>query len=275
METLMKNKLSARAILTSVLLAFTPLALAQERPQVINVPLSRPGQPIRLDIDLLTARIEVIGEDREDAVFEVSVGGGQRKIITPSGPQTIEGNSYAFEIDEADNEITLDADPREGRVTVLARVPRRANVSLSTVNDGEIVVSDIIGNLELSNVNGPVTARNISGSVIAESINAAIDVSFAEMDDVNASSFETINGDISVGIPAAAGAQVHLDSGQGQITSDFEVEVMPTEGAVTRDDDGDGVSIRIENVIVAKINGGGPVLRLKSLHGDMHIRQAQ
>jgi hypothetical protein len=24
-----------------------------------------------------------------------------------------------------------------------------------------------------------------------------------------------------------------------------------------------------------KINGGGPVLRLKSLHGDMHIREAQ
>lgn len=207
-------------------------------------------------------------------MFEVSVAGGQRRIITPSGPQPITGSSYAFEIDEADNEISFDSDPRADKVTVLARVPSRAHLSLSTVNDGEIIVSNIVGNLALSNVNGPVTARNISGSVIAESVNAAIDVSFAKIDEVNASSFETINGDITVGIPVDAGAQVHLDSGQGQITSDFEVEIMPTDGTVTRDDNGNGVAIRIENVIIATINGGGPVLRLKSLHGDMHIRQA-
>ena len=272
----MKN-LSMHAMSAIVLLACTSLAYAQERPQVINVPLSRPGEPIELQIDIHTARIEVIGEVREDAMFEVSVAGGQRKIITPSGAQSIKGGSYAFEIDEDDNEISFDSDwrGRPEKVTVLARVPKRATVSLSTVNDGEIIVSNIVGNLELSNVNGPITARNVSGSVIAESINAAIDVNFAKIDDVDASSFETINGDIAVGIPAGAGAQLHLDSGQGQITSDFEVEVVPTEGTVTHDEDGNGVAIRIENVIVAKINGGGPVLRLKSLHGDMHIREVQ
>lgn len=274
METTMKN-LSIRAIFAIVLLACTSFAYPQGRSQVVNVPLSRPGEPIELEIDIPTARIEVIGEDRDDAVFEVSVAGGQRKIITPSGAQTIKASSYAFEIDEDDNEISFDSDWRAEKVTVLARVPKRATVSLSTVNDGEIIVSNIVGNLELSNVNGPITARNISGSVIAESINATIDVNFAKIDDVNASSFETINGDIEVGIPAGAGAQLHLDSGQGQITSDFEVEVVPTEGTVTHDEDGNGVAIRIENVIVVKINGGGPILRLKSLHGDMHIRGVQ
>lgn len=273
METTMKN-LSRQAIIASALLASAAFTFAQERPQVVTVPLSRPGDPIQLEIDALTARIEVVGEDREDAVFEVSVAGGERRIITPSGPQAIKGSSYSFEIDEDDNEISFDADPRADKVTILARIPRRANVSLSTVNDGEIIVRNIVGNLELSNTNGPVTARDISGSVIAESISAAIDVSFANLDDVNASSFETLNGDISVAIPAGSGAQLHLDSGQGEITSDFEVEVMPTEGTVTRDEGGNGVAIRIENVIVARINGGGPVLRLKSLHGDMHIRQA-
>jgi DUF4097 and DUF4098 domain-containing protein YvlB len=272
METTMNN--FSRVTLVLALLACASFAHAQARPQVVNVPLSRPGEPIALDIGIPSARIEVIGEDREDATFEVTIAGGQRKIITPSGAQAIKGSSYTFEIDEDDNEISFDADWRAEKVAVIARVPKRANVSLSTVNDGEIVVSNIVGNLELSNVNGPITARNISGSVIAESVNAAIDVVFTVIDDVNASSFETINGDIAVGIPARAGAQLHLDSGQGQITSDFEVEVMPTEGTVTRDEDGDGVVIRIENVIVAKINGGGPVLRLKSLHGDMHIRQA-
>lgn len=272
METTMKN-LATRVILGTVLLACAPLALGQARPQTVNVPLSRPGEPISLDIDLMTARIEVIGEDRDDALFEISVAGGGRKIITPSGVLPVSGSSYSFEIDEDDNEISLDADHRVGKVTLLARVPRQANLSLSTVNDGEIIVSNIVGNLALSNVNGPITARDISGSVIAESVNAAIDVNFAGLDDVNASSFETINGNISVGIPATAGAQLNLDSGQGEITSDFDVQVVPTEGTIQRDEDGSGTAIRIENVIVAKINGGGPVLRLKSLNGDMHIRR--
>lgn len=268
----MKN-ISLRAAYALLVLACASPAFAQRTPQVINVPLSRPGEPIQLDIDILTAHIEVIGEDRKDAVFEVTVAGGQRKIITPSGAQPIKGGSYAFEIDEHDNEISFGSDPRAQKVTVLARVPRRANVSLSTVNNGEIIVRDIVGNLQLSNTNGPITASNISGSVIAESINAPIDVTFAKIDDVNASSFETLNGDITVGIPADAGAQLRLDSGQGQITSDFDVEVLPAEGTVARNENGNGVSIRVENVIVAKVNGGGPVLRLKTLQGDMHIRQ--
>lgn len=273
METTMKS-ISLRAAFALLALAFASSALAQGRPQVINVPLSRPGEPIQLDIDIVSAHIEVIGEDRDDAAFEVTAADGRRKIITPSGAQPIKGGSYSFEIDEHDNAISFGSDPRADKVTVLARVPRRANLSLSTVNNGEIIVRNITGNLQLSNTNGSITASNISGSVIAESVNAPIDVSFAKIDDVNASSFETINGDITVGIPAKAGAQLHLDSGQGQITSDFDVEVMPAEGTVARNDNGNGVSIRVENVIVAKVNGGGPVLRLKSLQGDMHIRQA-
>lgn len=273
METIMKNR-STSVILALVLIACSPLSQAQERPHTINVPLSRPGEPITLDIDLMSARIEVIGEDREDAVFEVTVAGdGQRRIVTPSGALPIRGSSYAIDVEEDDNEISVDSDHRAGKVTVLARVPRQANLSLGTINDGAIIVSNIVGNLELSNTNGPITVRGVTGSVIAESINAPIDVDFSGLDEIHASSFETLNGDITVGLPANAGAQLHLDSGQGYITSDFEVEVEQNGGSVQRDEGRNGTTIRIENVIVAKVNGGGPVLRLKSLHGNMHIRR--
>jgi hypothetical protein len=264
-----------RAMLALALLIGAAPASAQDRPQVINVPLSRPGEPIKLDIDILSARIEVIGEAREDAMFEVSVTEGKRKIITPSGAQSIKGGGYTFEIDEDDNEISLDTDWRANKVSVLARVPRRADVELQTVNDGELFISNITGNIELYNTNGPITAKNISGSVIAESINDTIDVSFGQVDGGQASSFESINGDLYLRIPARAGVEVHLDSSRGEIYSDFEVEIVPTEKKVQRNEDGSGTSIRIENVIVARINGGGPAIRLKTLHGDIHILKAE
>jgi hypothetical protein len=49
----------------ALLLAFpVNLAMAQNQPQVIDIPLSRPGEPAQLEISIVSARIEVVGEDR-------------------------------------------------------------------------------------------------------------------------------------------------------------------------------------------------------------------
>ncbi len=266
------NQSIFRTALALTLLSLVAPALAQQ-PQVVNVSLSRPGDPIFLEIGIQSARIEVIGEDREDAVFEVTVADGNRKIVTPSGTQSLKGGGYSLEIEEDDNEISLDMDWRVNKVTVVARVPRHADVELQTINDGEIIVSNLIGTLELYNTNGPITARNISGSVIAESVNDTIDIGFVSLDPDNASSMESINGDLILGLPNGVGVTTQLDTSQGEIYSDFEVEVQPAEPVVERDEDDDRVSIYIESVIVANINGGGPVVRMKSLHGDINIRK--
>ncbi len=60
-----------KASLVVVLVLFAAQAFAQTQPGVINIPLTRPSEPIELDISIMSAHIEVIGEDREDATFEV------------------------------------------------------------------------------------------------------------------------------------------------------------------------------------------------------------
>jgi hypothetical protein len=171
-------------------------------------------------------------------------------------PLNHSGPTGDCEIEEDDNEISLDTDWRMNKVVVVARVPRNASVELQTVNDGEIIVSNLTGNHELYNTNGPITATNISGSVIAESVNDTIDIGFTRIDPDNASSMESLNGDLILGLPAGIGVTTHLDTSRGEIYSDFEVEVRETE-----------------SVIVADINGGGPTVRMKSLHGDINIRK--
>ena len=259
-------------VLLALLLGAAP-ALAQDDVQLINIPLSRPGEPISLEIDIMSARIEVIGEDREDAMFEVTVQEGQRKIVTPSGTKNLTSVGYELEVDEHDNRISFDTDWRSNKISVIARVPRRADLEISTIEGGEIIVSNITGNLELSNVQGPITASGISGSVIAESVNAAIDLAFVSIDEVTASSMETVNGELTVRLPANLGTQIHLDTAQGEIISDFEVDVQPSKPVITRNTDGGGSEVRIESVIIANINGGGPIIRMNSLNGDIHIRK--
>lgn len=262
------------AVLAMLLAAWALPATAQDAPQMITVPLSSPGEPLVLEIDILSARIEVIGEDRDDVELAVTVEQGSRKIVTPSGTKTLTTGAYSMEVDEEDNRVTVDTDWRTDKVNVVARIPRRADLELSTTNDGEIFVRDVTGSLHLDNTNGPITASGIRGSVIAESVNDTIDVSFASIDPDSAMSFETINGDITLGLTSQSGAELHIDSARGEIMSDFEVDVQPSKPTVERRTDRGGMEVRVESVIIANVNGGGPVIKLKSLNGNILIKDA-
>jgi hypothetical protein len=252
--------------------AAAPAPLGQ--PETITVPLSRPGEPISMRIDILSARIEVIGEERKDVALAVTLSGGRRKIVTPSGAKTLAGGGAGLEINERDNRVSIESDGPPDRITIVARVPRRAKLDLSTVNDGEIVVRDIVGDLQLENVNGPITATNINGTVIAESVNSPIVVGLTAVAPGGATSVSSLNGDITLTLPANVKTELHLDSGRGEIASDFELDVKPTKPLIERNERRGGVSVRMENVIVANVNGGGPVIRVKTYNGDIKLAKA-
>lgn len=248
----------------------TPPA-AQVQPETIIIPLSRPGEPMSMEIDILSARIQVIGEERKDVSLQVTLSGGRRKIVMPSGAKMLSGGGSGLEISERDNQVSIESNAPPSPITVIARVPRRASLNLSTTNDGEIVVRDIVGDLELENINGPITATNITGSVIAESVNNPITVGLASVAAGGATSLSSLNGDITLTLPASAKAELHLDSSRGEIVSDFELDVKPSKPRIERTEGRSGVSVTMEDVIVATVNGGGPVIRVKTLNGSIKI----
>jgi DUF4097 and DUF4098 domain-containing protein YvlB len=249
-------------------------APTQMQPETINIPLSRPGEPMSLRIDIISARIEVIGEERKDVELKVTLSAGRRKIVTPSGAKMLSGGGAGLEISERDNRVNIDTDLPTNPIAIVARIPRRAKLNLSTVNDSEIVVRDIVGDLELENVNGPINATNITGSVIAESVNNPIKVGLSGVATDAATSLSSLNGDITLTLPAAARAELHLDTAQGEITSDFELDIKPSKPLIERKEGRSGVSVRMEDVVIATVNGGGPVIRVKTLNGSIKIAKS-
>jgi hypothetical protein len=244
---------------------------AQGQPETIVVPLSRPGEPMSMRIDILSARIEVIGEERKDVSLQVTLSGGRRKIVMPSGVKTLSGGGSGLEVTERDNRISIDSDAPPNPITIVARVPRRASLNLSTTNEGDIVVRNVIGDLQLENINGPITATNITGSVIAETVNTPIEVGLTAVAAGGATSLSSLNGDIKLTLPANAKADLHLDSARGEIVSDFELDVKPSKPIIERTQGRGGVSVRMEDVTIATVNGGGPVIRVKTLNGAIKI----
>ena len=267
------NNIFFRIAITLTLILGTGSALAQDNPQLISIPLSNPGEPMTLDISILSARIEVIGEDREDVQIAFTSASEGRTIITPSGAKALPGGSYSLEVDEEDNYVSVDTDTNTNQVTVVVRVPRRANLDLSTTMNGEIIVRDVVGDMQLENTNGPITASNVSGNIIAETINETIDVSFASIGAGTVMALTSFNGELKLGLPDNAAVQLHIDNARGEIYSDFEVEVQPSKTTVDRQESRGGIEVTVENAIIVDINGGGPVLKLKTLNADIHINK--
>src|SRR4051812_44707209 len=264
----------ARAAIAASLFVYAGGVGAQTSPENITVPLSRPSEPMTLNIDLMSSRIEVIGEDRKDAQFAITLLGGQRRIKTPSGTKPLTGGAGAIQVEERDNVISVDSEMPMVKASIVARVPKRANLTLSTVQDGEIIVRDVSGTLQLENVNGPITATDINGAIIAESVSSTINVGFTTINTSEATALSSISGDITLSLPAKAGVELRVDSAQGQIDSDFDLDVKPSKPTVVRNEERNGVSVRIEDVVVATVNGGGPVIKLKTLSGNIRIQKS-
>ena len=72
---------------------------------------------------------------------------------------------------------------------------------------------------------------------------------------------------IAVSDPVRVEKRWHAHRGCG-------VEVQMSEPVVERREDGRGVEVRVESVIIANINGGGPVIKLKTLNGNINIRNS-
>lgn len=262
------------SLIAALLMAvIAPPANAQASP--ITIELSQPNRPMTLEVGILSAKIIVIGERRNNVELEVDGRENGRKIITPSGPKAVPNGSYRVSASEDNNEVEISSEWNRSQLELVIRVPQTANLNLWTTNDGTIEVRGVTGEMQLENTNGPITVAGAASAVIAESINEDIEIGFSDLKGVAASSLATVNGDLAIVLPARPAVELHIDTARGEITSDFEIEVVPSEPRVSRSQENGTIEIGVENLIIAKIGGGGPVIRMKTLNGDIEINQAE
>ena len=70
-------------------------------------------------------------------------------------------------------------------------------------------------------------------------------------------------------------ANVKLKSDQGEIYSDFDVEVDKTQPKVKRTNERGMFKLNIEDWVQGKINGGGPEMMMKNMNGNIYVRKAK
>ena len=273
----MKNMKITGMVLLSLMIATKSLAQSGST-ETLTVPLSSPGKVYSLKVHLVTGSIKVTGYDGKDIVINTSPRtgsdeegsktseNGMKRISTPGG--------FEITAKEADNTVTVNTGNPNRAVDLDLKIPQDVKLKLGTVNDGEIVVENVSGELEVNNVNDKITLTNISGSVVANTVNGDVNVTFKSVDPKAPMAFSTLNGDINVTLPADTKANLKLKSDNGDVFSDFDVDIDKTPAKIDKTTEPGLYKIKKDDWVYGKINGGGPEMMMKNMQGNIYVKKA-
>jgi hypothetical protein len=265
--------------LTGLALIMSSIAVSQPSVEKIPIPLSDPNRPVFLKVGLLSGGIVVKGTTGKEVVVEAKMPpeeedhdrdkkGGTLRLI----PNT----SLGLTVEEEDNTVTISTGLRgvSRRIDLLIQVPNACSMKLSTVNEGDIEVENVSGDLEINNTNGSITLKQIAGSAVAQTLNGEVHVVFTRVNADKAMSFSSMNGDIDVTFPAALKASLQLKSEQGDIFTDFDMQLDKTATRVDKNEKGKGkFRVTVEKVMRGAVNGGGQEIQFTNFNGDIFIRK--
>ncbi len=145
-------------------------------------------------------------------------------------------------------------------------------VDASTVMDGRIDIREIAGRVTASNVNGPIKVHDIQNCGAVESVNGGVELGFSRPPTANCT-IATINGDITLDIPANTGMDVALDLFNGEVLSELQVAGIDLPASVEHSTEGDRNRYRIRKLTGLRIGAGGPTYSISSTNGDVRIQK--
>ncbi len=267
-------------ILFLILLVAWTISYAQEDiVDKLSVPLSKPNEPVTLELSLLYGSIHVTGYNGNTVEIEAitrlkKISKNQSQKHT--GMNMIVATSSCLEVEEDNNHVEIEVESIHKTVDVTLKVPFKTSLDLGTHHNGKITVDNITGDLEIENHHGSIYLNDISGSAVANTHHGEIKVIFNKISPNKPMSFSTYHKDIDVTFPANLKANVKLKSEKGQIYSDFVVVKDEKAKRIVQEkshrEDGK-YKVRIEHAFYGLINGGGPEYQFNNYHGDILIRK--
>ncbi|HEY0744040.1 MAG TPA: DUF4097 family beta strand repeat-containing protein [Chryseosolibacter sp.] len=244
-----------------------------------TVPLSDPAKRGKLKAHLNYGSITVKGTGRKDILVKYKAEqdeedrGRGHNGKNLDGLKRVSGGGMDLEASENNNYVKISSDSWNNKMDLEIEVPSGFDLDIHTYNDGDLIVSNIQGELALTNYNGEITALNISGSAVATTYNGDIKITFDKITENTPMSYSTYNGDIDLAMPAATKASFKMKTEQGEIYTGFDMEIT-SSGPVQKKDTKSGTfKIVIDDWKKGNINGGGPEMTMKNYNGDIYIRK--
>jgi len=171
--------------------------------------------------------------DTGDARYDVSVPRGSRLIleavsgdvISKGSQGEIEATSVSGDVDVTDGVRTVSAESVSGSVHAASV---NGNLRTETVS-GDLRVENVTGDVEASTVSGSIRLVGIqSKDIRTESVSGDILYS-GTIEPSGRYSFESHSGTLRLNIPKSAGAQFSVETFSGDLSTDFQVTIPPSQ----------------------------------------------
>jgi len=153
-------------------------------------------------------------------------------------------------------DIASEADKKGARVNFTVRVPKGVGLIGRTVN-GAVKAQNLDSDVEAYTVNGKIQIST-TGSAQARTINGSIFASLGNPFWHCRREFSTVNGSITLNLPAESSTQLHAETVNGRVSTAFRLRNP------ARHDD---------HVVEGAIGSGGAGLNLKTVNGSIQLNK--
>jgi hypothetical protein len=270
------------SIVTIFLFAGTLVHAQQAKGERLNVSFSDPSKPGFLEVYVESGGITVKGYSGKDVIIDTTIG--EKRSIEEEqeeipekakGMKRITANRTGMVVEENNNKMKIYVAAIDDEVNLDIQVPARTSLKLYSNEDGDVIVENVAGEIEAANSDGNLTLTNISGSAVAHAYDGELIVSFNQIEPGTPMSFSAYDGDIDVTFPSTVKATVMIKADDGDIYSDFEIDLKAAPKKQVKDERKTGGNYRISfgEYVTGTINGGGPEMQFVSFDGDIYIRK--
>jgi hypothetical protein len=271
---------------------------------VVN--FSNPAKPGKVEVDISEGSITVRGYEGKDVIIDAR---WRERVLTEKeqepeaalaekgeeldqeelarkkaqaekakGMKMIEVESMGLTIEEEENVIQVNAEEGKRAVDLVIQVPFSTSLRLSCRDDERgVTVDRVDGEIEVDTSDGPIILTNVSGPVVADSSDGEIKAVFGKVTPGKPMSFSAMDGDIDITLPLDVKASLKIKTDEGQIYTDFDVRLTPSQQKKEEDErkEGGGYRVAFEKVTLGLINGGGVEIQLTTYEGNIYVRKAK
>jgi hypothetical protein len=277
----MSSPTRSAAIVAAALLSAGTIGVAQTpaQPERITVGLSDPARVGKVEIDASGGSITIRGTNRKDVLITArerveSGGRSQRAPEPPPGFRRLP-RTNGFDVEESDNVVEISTSHMGTGFDFDIEVPARTDLDVSLMFGSDVTIRDVEGEIEVNNGTGGVTLTNVAGAIVADAHNA-IKAVVTRVTPDKPMAFSTLSGDVDVTFPAAIRATFKLRSDGGEILTNFDMQVKQASTAQSQPRQGkEPFRVEVNRAQIGAVNGGGPEIELRSVGGNIFLRQGK
>jgi len=211
----------------------------------------------RVSLENINGNVTISGWDRTEIQIDaVKKANSQQKL-----------DEAKIEVEASNDAVHIRTKYPEGHnnnnpatVTYELHVPRLARLENIDLVNGSLEISGVSGDIKTNLVNGKTSIHDLAGRADLSAVNGAITAGYRSLSGVPEIRLKSVNGAVTLGLPASPNADLSVSTVNGGISTDFPLTVQ-----------GKFMGHRLDG----KLGSGGTRIEISNVNGSVHLKQGE